>query len=134
MLRLADASAQGGTDSEHFMLWLVERVGSVADPTAVLVRWLKDWRERMEFNSLTFLLSNGTSLWAYRDYGETRLAANETAQDREKYYTLHATRVERSAVVCSEPLKDISKFWQPLAQRTLAIFSPDMLAPQTILI
>lgn len=132
ILRLEDSRAQGGTDSEHLMLWLIERMGNTADPTAAITRLLKDWRDRLEFSSLTFLLTNGATLWAYRDFAEHRLAQNEILEEREKYFTLHSTRVDRSAVISSEPLKDVSKFWQPIAPRTLAVFSPQMLAPQTI--
>jgi glutamine amidotransferase len=134
VLHLEVSPAQGGTDSEHFMLWLVEHIGHVGDPTPVLSQLLKDWRDRLIFSSLSFLLSNGTMLWAYRDYGDQHLEAGETVQERQKYYTLYSTRVERTAVICSEPLKSLSKFWQPLAQRTLAVFSPQMLAPRTITI
>ena len=84
------------------------------------------------YSALNFLMTDGERLWAYREFGDKRFDPGETLAEREKYYTLYVTRVDRSAVVCSEPLKSVSKFWQPLSQRTLAVFTPDMIAPRTM--
>lgn len=133
-LPLRDSQPQGDTDSEHLMLWLLEQVHSALDTTLALAKVLKKCREQLVFSALNFVMTDGKSLWAYRDYGDKHLELGETVEERRKYYTLYATRVDRSAVVCSEPLNSISKFWQPITPRTLAIFTPAMLAPQTITI
>jgi predicted glutamine amidotransferase len=130
-LPIRDSDPQGQTDSERLFLWIVEHVRTEENPTQALVSLLKKERQGLVFSALNFLMSDGETLWAYRDYGEKRLEPGETMEEREKYYTLYFTRVERSAVVCSEPLKSVSKLWQALPPRTLAVFTPQMLAPRT---
>ena len=103
-LPLTDSTPQGETDSELLMLWILEHIQNEADPTAVLVKLLKESREKLVFTSLTFLLTDGKTLWAYRDFGEKRLEKGETLQEREKYYTLYYTKIGGCAVICSEAL------------------------------
>ena len=129
---LRDARPQGQTDSERFFLWLAEALYSAHDRTDALAGLLKKSREGLVYSALNFLMTDGERLWAYREFGDKRFDPGETLAEREKYYTLYVTRVDRSAVVCSEPLKSVSKFWQPLSQRTLAVFTPDMIAPRTM--
>jgi len=130
-LPLTDAKPQGETDSELLMLWILEHIQNEPDPTAALVKLLKESRQNLVFTSLTFLLTNGKLLWAYRDYGEKRLEKGETLQEREKYYTLYYAKVDRCAVVCSEALTSVPALWEPVAQRQLAVFTPEKLAPDT---
>ena len=111
-----------------------ENVQNENDRTDALVSLLKKYRETLVYSAFNFLMTDGETLWAYREYGDKRLEPGETMEEREKYYTLYYTRVARSAVVCSEPLKSISKLWQPIPQRTLAVFTPQMLAPRMITI
>jgi predicted glutamine amidotransferase len=129
---LFDAEPLGQTDSERFFLWLWEQVHVETDPTAALVALLKKSREQLVFTSLNFLMSDGQHLWAYRDFGEKRLDIGETVKDREKYYTLFISMLGSTAFACSEPLPTLSKSWQPIAQRTLAVFSLKAPAPQLI--
>ena len=131
-LPVQDATPQGQTDSERFFLWMQENIQNEDDRTEALVNLLKKARPDLVYSALNFLMTDGTTLWAYREYGDKRFDPGETLQEREKYYTLYFARVERSVVVCSEPLKSISKLWQPIPQRTLAVFTPQMLAPRTI--
>jgi predicted glutamine amidotransferase len=133
-LPLEDFQPIGDTDSERYLLWILERIANALDPTAALVDLLKHSRDALVFSSLTFLLTNGKTLWAYRDYGNKRLDPGETVEEREKYYTLYAARVGPSSVVCSEPLTTLTKNWQPLSQRTLAVFSTLTPALQTVTI
>jgi predicted glutamine amidotransferase len=131
---LRDSEPQGETDSERFFLWMVENVRTEDDRTEALVSLLRKARAELVYSALNFLMTDGEVLWAYREYGDKRMDPGETLEEREKYYTLYFARVERTAVVCSEPLKNVSKMWQPIPQRTLAVFSPQMLAPRTILV
>jgi predicted glutamine amidotransferase len=133
-MTLRDSHPQGQTDSERLFLWILEHIRNEPDRTAALAQFLKKHRDTLVFSALNFLMTDGKELWAYRDYGDKRMEPGETLREREIYYTLYYTRVERSAVVCSEPLTDVSKFWQPLAPRTLAAFNPSMLAPRTLTI
>jgi len=127
---LMDARPQGNTDSERLFFWILEQVRSEFDVTAALVKLLKESRPNLVFSSLTFLMSDGKTLWAYRDYGDKRLEPGETLQEREKYYTLYTTRLNKTAVVCSEALASLSSQWEPLAQKTLAVFTTQTPAPQ----
>jgi len=132
---LNETSPCGETDSERFFLWLWEEIHATADPTAALAALLKKARETLVFSSVNFLMSDGKTLWAYRDFGDKRLGKGETLEDREKYYTLYtAAAAGKHALVCSEPLKGIAKIWTPIGQRTLAAFTAGKVSPQTIVI
>ena len=133
-LPLTDGDPQGDTDSERLFFWILEQIRNEDDRTEALVDLLKKARPALVYSALNFLMTDGKQLWAYRDFGDKRFDSGETLEEREKYYTLYYARVERSAVICSEPLKSVSTSWQPMAPRTLAVFSPEMLAPRTITI
>jgi len=129
---LSDSTPQGQTDSERFFLWLQEHIQNEDNRTEALVQLLRKSRADLVYSALNFLMTDGQTLWAYRDYGDKRFDPGETLEEREKYYTLYYTKVDRSAVICSEQLKSVSKMWIPLPNRTLAAFSPEMLAPRSI--
>lgn len=131
-LSLQEARPQGRTDSERFGLWLLEQTAGAFDPTAALAETLRNARAKLVFSSLNFLLTDGSALWAYREAGDQRLEKGETFEDREKYYTLFTTRLDRNSIVCSEPLPGASKNWTPLAQRTLTVLRLDGSEPRTI--
>jgi predicted glutamine amidotransferase len=131
-LKLADSTPQGQTDSERLFCWILEQVHDELDPTAALVKLLKEWRPKLVFSALNFLMTDGKTLWAYRDYGDKNLEPGETVEEREKYYTLYWTSLGKSVVICSEPLKTASASWQPFKERTLAVFTPTKLSPQII--
>ncbi len=121
-LPITDGRLQGATDSERLMFWILEHVAHETDVTTALAELLKNTREKLVYSSLTFLLSDGKSLWAYRDFGDKRLEKGETVQEREKYYTLYTAKLEHGTIVCSEPLEAVAKSWKPMAQRTLLAF------------
>ena len=121
---LVEAEPQGQTDSELFFLSMWEKVHAAIDPTEALAAFLKKTREQLVFTSLNFLLSDGKHLWAYRDFGDKRMEKGETLKDREDYYTLYTTKIGKTSVISSEPLKSLSKDWQAIAPRTLMVFDP----------
>jgi len=129
-LPLLEAAPQGETDSERFFLWIWENIHAELHPTAALVTLLKKARQELVYTSLNFLLSDGKHLWAYRDFGDKRLDKGETLQERENYYSLYRTTLGNSAVICSEPLVALSKNWELIPQRTLAVFSAERTTPQ----
>jgi predicted glutamine amidotransferase len=129
---LQDSQPQGETDSERMFLWIVEQVRTEEHRTEAIVNLLRRNREGLVYSALNFLMTDGETLWAYREYGDKRMDPGETLQEREKYYTLYFSKVGNSAVVCSEQLNSVSKIWLPIPQRTLAVFSPSMTAPRTI--
>ncbi len=123
-LPLVDAEPHGQTDSERFMLWLLEQVRNEDDVTQALSKTLAESRSTLRYSSLTFVLSDGKSLWAYREIGNKNLELGETREEREKYYTLYRTRLPQGAqVVCSEPIPAISRDWTALESGTLVVFS-----------
>jgi predicted glutamine amidotransferase len=131
-LPLNETAPYGETDSERFFLWIWEQVHATADPTAALAALLKKSRETLVFSSLNFLMSDGQTLWAYRDFGDKRLEKGETPADREKHYTLYTAASGKNALVCSDPLKTIAKKWTSIEQRTLAAFTAGKTAPQLL--
>jgi predicted glutamine amidotransferase len=132
VLALEEARPQGQTDSERFGLWLLEQAASADNPTEALASLLREGRGKLAFSSLNFLMSNGKTLWAYREVGDQRLEKGETLEERENYYTLHFGRVGKAAVVCSEPLPSLTKSWSPLEQSSLAVFTSELPHPQLI--
>lgn len=65
-----------------------------------------------KYTSLTCLLTDGITVWAYRDFTE-----------REDYYTLYYLQTENFILFCSEPL--IKGEWVPLKNRELVTAFPD---------
>ncbi len=132
VLALQGSSPQGETDSERLGLWVIERVVHAMDPTAELIRAIQTLREKASFSSLTFFLSNGKTLWAYREYGESHFEKGESIELRDAYFTLVWAPVGKSWVVCSEPLAELGNLWKALPQRTLAVFTPAEAAPEIL--
>ena len=66
-----------------------------------------------QYTSLTCILTDGHTIWAYRDF----------SQD-EQYYTLYYLTTAKSVVVCSEPLFPGS--WKLLQNHELLTISPDL--------
>lgn len=121
-LDIADYQTQGRTDSERFLVWLVDQVGVAIDPTEALAEILSTVREKLHFNSLTFLLSEGTTLWAYREISKEALEKGVTLADRQNYFTLFMGKVGETAVLCSEAIPEIKVGWKLLPERTLATY------------
>ena len=107
-----------------------EQVHAVAEPSAALAALLKQSREMLVFSALNFLMSDGQTLWVYRDAGDKRLDKGETLQDRLDYYTLYTAPISQATLVCSEPLIKLSKEWQPIESRTLLAFTPGQRTPK----
>jgi len=64
---------KGETDSERFFLLLLSRI--VNDSTSVekaIEKTVREIRHSYEYSSLTFLLSNGVRIYAYREFSDPR--------------------------------------------------------------
>lgn len=133
-LPLNETAPLGETDSERFFLAIWEQVHAAADPAEALAIFLKKRRETLAFSALNFLLSDGRTLWAYRDFGDKRLEKGETLKSRENDYALYMATSGQEAYVCSEPLKSLAKKWEPLAQRKLAVLTSGKAPPQILTI
>ena len=131
-LVLEETPTQGETDSERFMLWMMPRLVSALEPTEMLVDLIREAREKLTFSSLTFLLTDGKTFWAYREVGDKNLGPGESAPDREAYYTLHFARVGDSFVVCSEILAGLSNEWRAIGQKSLAVITAAANTPKIV--
>jgi len=131
-LALQDAQPQGKTDSERFMLWLVEKMIPDLDPAARFVEAIQEARSRLNYTSFNLMISDGQTLWAYREAGDAKLENGETLSDREKKCGLHVASLAGSALVCSEPLKAAAKTWTALPSKTLAVISVQQPKPRMV--
>lgn len=91
-----------------------------------LANALQQVRRLATYTSLTFLMSDGRSLYAYREWGAGKLARGERQSERPRYYTLHMGRLPRArgVVFCSQPISLLSVRWRPLKNRELIILGP----------
>lgn len=122
----------GSTDSERFFLWIYEQIHGEIDPTHALVELLRRARQELVYSSLSFLMSDGKRLWAYREYGDRRLEKGSTVEDRAKYYTLNVATLSGCVMFASEPLPSLTQEWAPLENRTLAVVSSQVPLPQFV--
>lgn len=104
---IAALPGDAGTDSERFLHYLAPRWDRTPDGLVVVLR---EAAQQFRHSSLTFLMTDGQRLFAYR---ETR--------DRpayRDYYTLYKKEQAGKTVLASEPLDD-SPGWQAVASGTL---------------
>ena len=98
----------GATDSERFFLYLMERLDPKNPPKSLQVA-LDEIKKIVKYTSLTFLLSNGETICAYRDCDP----------QYDDYYTLFSSKMNGTHIVASEPLTQVSPFWKPLLNGAL---------------
>jgi predicted glutamine amidotransferase len=107
---------RGGTDSERLFLYLLEHMAGGVEQA---VRRVVETVPRDSYTSLTFLLTNGHVLVAYRDVGRPE----ETPKESARYYTLYALLRDDTCIVCSEPLPYCGQPWRALDDGELLIAS-----------
>lgn len=106
----------GTTDSERFFLFLLERIAGLQEKKKQieeLMRGAEEIGKNFKHTSLTFLLTNGKNLFAYRE-------CDPQYQD---YYTLFLSEVAGGTLFCSEPLPAVSQNWKPLENGSLSVAS-----------
>ncbi len=101
----ASRAAVGQTDSEKFFLLLLDSLGDKKMPAALSEVLPK--LETMDYSSLTFIMLDGPSLYAYRHFGRY-----------EDYYTLYYAQTRGSVLFSSEPLTSRLD-WHPIGNREL---------------
>lgn len=99
----------GRTDSERFFLYLMESLMWPFSAERRILKAANHVRKHFEHTSLTFLLSNGKKLYAYRAC-DPRF---------ENDYGLYVAEVDGGKIVCSEPLPSLSRNWTSLANGEL---------------
>jgi predicted glutamine amidotransferase len=129
-LDLQEATPQGTTDSERLGLWLIERIIASMNPTETLAQLLREQRSKWSFSSLAFLLSDGKTLWAYKEAGDKNLNAGDSVEDRKKNYALHFLKRDHDTIICSEPLTPLGSGWKEIEQRQLLVCSAGNLVHQ----
>lgn len=117
LFQLSDTAPQGQSGSERLLHWLLERMIPADDFTAGLVEGLHELRTMMDYTSLTFLLTDGQMLWAYRE-----------AKGKQ---TLFWKQSAGKAVLCSEPLGAPAE-WKDVPQKTLMVFAPGAPTPKVL--
>ena len=104
---------KGITDSERFFRLLLNRFGrdnSFDDALAWSVSFV---RKNFDYSSLNFVLSDGNTVYAYRDCDED-----------ENYYSMLYKRSKKEVVVSQEPLA--GEGWRSIPNRNLAIIQKDL--------
>ncbi len=66
-LAIVDTVPQGQNASERLLHWFVERMITADDATTALIEAIQELKEEWRFRPLTFLLTDGQRLWAYRE-------------------------------------------------------------------
>lgn len=110
----------GETDSERLFLYLLEQM--TGDVEQGVRRAIETVRAR-PYESLTFLLTDGRVLVAYRDVGQPEGAT--TLKESRRYYTLYSLFRQDMCIVCSEPLPFSGQPWVQLNDGELLIVSRD---------
>lgn len=104
---------RGVTDSERFFRLLVNRIGKGNDFKDALAWSVSFVRRKYDYSSLNFVLSDGYSLYGYRDCTED-----------EDYYSLLYRRSRKDVVFSQEPLGDGN--WISIPNRSIAITHKDL--------
>jgi predicted glutamine amidotransferase len=117
-LTIVDTIPQGQNGSERLLHWFVERMIPSDDATTALVEGIQELKEKMEFTALTFLLTDGARMWAYRE-------------SKDKNDTLFWAEENGKNIICSEPMAPVSR-WKDIPQKKLFVFDPAQVAPQLL--
>jgi predicted glutamine amidotransferase len=102
---LASRVPAGQTDSEKFFLLMLDSLEDKAMPAALNEVLPK--LEELDCSSLTFIMQDGSSLFAYRHFGRY-----------EDYYTLYYAQTRDSVLFSSEPLTSMFD-WHLMGNREL---------------
>lgn len=112
---LRNLKPSGTTDSERFFLYLIEQIAQTnqesKNHTTVLKEAIEKIKKNFKHTSLTFLLTDGNSIYAYR----------ECDPQYEDYYTLCTTQIAAATLFCSEPMPLADAKWIPLGNDQLTV-------------
>lgn len=109
----------GTTDSERLFLHLLEQMDGGVEQG---VRRTVERARHLPYASLTFLLTNGRVLVAYREIGRPD---GSTGKESKRYHTLYVSFQPELCVVCSEPLPFVGGRWEQLNDGDLLIVSQE---------
>lgn len=102
----------GTTDSERLFLYLMEHLDP-RDQRKSIKKSISEIQKNFKYSSLTFLLTDGKTIYAYRDFDP----------QYEDYYTLYTTEVNAGRMISSEEIPEISPRWDALPKDTFLSFN-----------
>lgn len=100
----------GKIDSEHFLDRIIEEDLKTGRMDLALENTIGHIQEHCDYSSLTFLLTDGENLYAYRN-----------ARREDQYYTLYSLSMDGTHFICSEPLSVLEGDWLPFENNQLMI-------------
>ena len=111
-ISLKNINYEGTTDSEKLFHFIKSRLTqkNLRDYAGAVHQAVLDLREKCNYTSLTFLISNGDYLIGYRDFLE-----------EDEYYTLNYSRVPGHVIFCSEKLAGFN--WNEMKNNEIVIAS-----------
>ncbi|MEA3202032.1 MAG: hypothetical protein QOE90_3460 [Thermoplasmata archaeon] len=118
-------AAPGESDSRALFARLLAEIRKGAAPAEAIATLARDVDARCTYTSLTFLLTDGRSLWGFRSVGNDPVACAEDACPQD-YYTLgHATLPDGSVVVSQEHEILGIAGWTPVPDGALVTVTPE---------
>lgn len=122
---LSNLMPKGSTDSERFFYYILERVkgaskGGIIERLISAISYIK---ENFNRSSLTFLLSNGELLFAFRDFNEDYDV--EPKEALKEYYTLKWLSMPDGLIFSSEEIPLGQPGWTDMENGQLAVVDKD---------
>lgn len=112
---LLNLKPSGTTDSERFFLYIMEKLDKIGQDfklrSVEMKKTIDEIMSKFEHTSLTFLLTNGETIYAYRE-------CDPKYQD---YYTLYTTQTDGGSIVSSETFPQLSKQWTAMGNDSLVV-------------
>ncbi|MFQ5998227.1 MAG: class II glutamine amidotransferase [Candidatus Bathyarchaeia archaeon] len=110
-----DYHPAGTTDSERFFAYLVSWIKTNGDTTKAIIEGLSVVRRECKYTSLSFLLSDGQRLYAYREFAK---------RNEKEYYGMMYTQEAKKIVFSQEPLWNFD--WTEVNNRQLIVADMDL--------
>jgi glutamine amidotransferase len=104
---------EGDSDSERLFKHIMRRVVQGCECIQALKDIIYHVRTNHKFTSLTFIMSNGQSIYGYREF-----------RREPEYYTLFFTRTDNAVIICQEPLWKLD--WHEAKNRCLVVVDPNL--------
>ncbi len=132
------SAIEGETDSEVYFQWVLQNIDAAGDIIEGIGSAL-DMVRSVRHLGLNFLLTDGHSLYAYRESAgdddyyslyylcrglSTPGPVEYRSQEVDALLESKALNHERAVLVCSEALSD--EDWQPIPRRQLLVIAPDL--------
>jgi predicted glutamine amidotransferase len=106
---------KGATDSERFFRLLLKEMENHSSIEETIEETVRGVRSSFHYTSMTFLLSNGISIYAYRDYSDPRNC---------EYYNLMYAQDKNMVILSQEPIW--FRDWVQIPQRNLITVNRDL--------